>query len=253
MKLDGRVALITGGGSGIGAACARHMAGEGAAIAVTGMPTGRVPQVAVDLRSDGHQAIGVPTDVRQEEQLEAAVAETVESFGRLDIVVASAAIQQHDKDHTLHELDVEVWDETHNVNSRGVFLTCKHGLRQMMAQGDGGNIVIIASVAALGGGSANVSYLTGKHGLLGLNRHIGIHYAEHGIRCNALCSGALERTPNHDIHPDPEGRARRLAEDVPMGRPGTPEDIAPWVTFLCSDEAAYATGSYIVVDGGLKA
>ena len=99
----------------------------------------------------------------------------------------------------------------------------------------------------------NVSYLTGKHGLLGLNRHIGIHYAAHGIRCNCLCPGALERTPDHDDHPDPEGRAARLSQALPLGRPGTPEDIAPWVTFLASDEARYANGAHFVIDGGLCA
>ena len=89
----------------------------------------------------------------------------------------------------------------------------------MVSQGDGGSIVIIASVTALDGGSANVSYLTGKHGLLGLNRHIGIHYAEHGIRCNALCPGALERAPNHDIHPDPEARAVECSTRYPSDAP----------------------------------
>lgn len=253
MRLQGKVALITGGGSGIGAASAHHMAAEGASIAVTGLPADSVARVAEDLQRDGHRALALTTDVRDEAQIEAAVAATVETFGRLDVVVASAAIQLHDRDHTLHELDAEVWDETFAVNLRGVMLTCKHGLRQMVSQGDGGSIVIIASVTALDGGSANVSYLTGKHGLLGLNRHIGMHYAKHGIRCNALCPGALERTPNHDIHPDPEGRARRLLDAVPMGRAGTPADIAPWVTFLASDDAGYATGAHFVVDGGLLA
>jgi NAD(P)-dependent dehydrogenase (short-subunit alcohol dehydrogenase family) len=253
MRLQGKVALITGAGSGIGAASAHHMAAEGASIAVTGLPADNVVRVAEDLQRDGHQALALTTDVRDEAQIEAAVASTVEAFGRLDVLVASAAIQLHDRDHTLHELDAEVWDETFAVNLRGVMLTCKYGLRQMVAQGNGGSIVIIASVTALDGGSANVSYLTGKHGLLGLNRHIGNHYAKHGIRCNELCPGALERTPNHDIHPYPEGRARRLLDAVPMGRVGTPADITPWVTFLASDDAGYATGSHFVVDGGLLA
>jgi NAD(P)-dependent dehydrogenase (short-subunit alcohol dehydrogenase family) len=252
-KLEGKVALITGGGSGIGAASARHMAGEGARVAVAGVPEAGVRAVADELTSGGHEALAVTADVRDEAQIETAVAATVERFGRLDIVVASAAVQLHDRDHTLHELDVAVWDETQAVNFRGVMLTCKHALAQMVGQGDGGGLVIIASVTALDGGSSNVSYLTGKHGLLGLNRHIGIHYAEHGIRCNALCPGALERTPNHDIHPDPDGRAERLTGAVPLGRPGTPEEIAPWVTFLASDEAGYATGAHFVVDGGLMA
>lgn len=253
MRLDDKVALITGGGSGIGAATARHMAGEGAKVAVAGLPPDAVDGVADELIDAGCESIGLPTDVRSEEQIEAMVQSTVDAFGRLDIVVASAAVQLHDRDHTLHELDADVWDETHAVNFRGVALTCKHALRQMVEQGDGGCVVIIASVTALDGGSPNVSYLTGKHGLLGLNRHIGVHYAEHGIRCNALCPGALERTPNHDIHPDPDARAQRLAGAIPLGRTGTPEDIAPWVTFLASDEAAYATGAHFVVDGGFTA
>jgi meso-butanediol dehydrogenase/(S,S)-butanediol dehydrogenase/diacetyl reductase len=237
MKLEGKVALITGGGSGIGAASARHMTAQGARIVVAGVPAEGVEQVAAQLRDAGHEAIGIPTDVRYEEQVEATVAAAVEAYGRLD---------------------VEVWDQTHAVNFRGVFLTCKHSLRQMVSQdlvarGESASLVIIASVTALDGGSANVSYLTGKHGLLGLNRHIGIHYAEHGIRCNALCPGALELTPNHDMHPDPGARAQRLLGVVPLDRAGTPADIAPWITFLASDDAGYATGSHFVFDGGLMA
>jgi len=237
MKIEGKVALITGGGSGIGAASARHMTAEGARIVVAGVPAEGVEQVAAQLRDAGHEAIGIPTDVRYEEQVEATVAAAVEAYGRLD---------------------VEVWDQTHAVNFRGVFLTCKHSLRQMVSQdlvarGESASLVIIASVTALDGGSANVSYLTGKHGLLGLNRHIGIHYAEHGIRCNALCPGALELTPNHDMHPDPGARAQRLLGVVPLDRAGTPADIAPWITFLASDDAGYATGSHFVFDGGLMA
>jgi meso-butanediol dehydrogenase/(S,S)-butanediol dehydrogenase/diacetyl reductase len=237
MKLEGKVALITGGGSGIGAASARHMTAQGARIVVAGVPAEGVEQVAAQLRDAGHEAIGIPTDVRYEEQVEATVAAAVEAYGRLD---------------------VEVWDQTHAVNFRGVFLTCKHSLRQMVSQdlvarGESASLVIIASVTALDGGSANVSYLTGKHGLLGLNRHIGIHYAEHGIRCNALCPGALELTPNHDMHPDPGARAQRLLGAVPLDRAGTPADIAPWITFLASDDAGYATGSHFVFDGGLMA
>jgi meso-butanediol dehydrogenase / (S,S)-butanediol dehydrogenase / diacetyl reductase len=253
MRLENKVALITGAGSGIGAAAARHMAAEGARIACAGIPAEGVKDAAAELESIGFQAIALPTDVREESQIEAAIAQTVERFGRLDIVVASAAVQLHDRDHTMHEMDPAVWDETNNINYRGVFLTCRYALTQFMTQGDGGNIVIVSSVAGFGGGSPNVSYLTGKHGLLGLNRHIGRHYGKHGIRCNCLCPGALERTPNHDIHPDPKGRATRLAQSIPLGRPGTPEDIAPWITFLVSDEARYATGAYYLVDGGMSA
>ena len=252
MRLQDRVALITGGGSGIGAAAARHMAAAGAKIAVCGIPADGVNEVAASLRADGFESIGLPTDVADEKQVEAAVEKTAAKFGCLDIAVASAAVQLHDRDHTLHELDTEAWDLTHSINFRGTMLTCKYALQQMLPQ-QSGAIVIISSVTAMGGGSPNVAYLTGKHALLGLNRHIGKHYGRHGIRCNCICPGALEKTPNHDIHPDPEGRAQQLAESIPLGRPATPEDIAPWVTFLSSDEARYANGTHFLVDGGMSA
>ena len=118
--------------------------------------------------------------------------------------------------------------------------------------GAGGAIVIVSSVTALNGRSANGAYLSGKHGLLGLNRYIAVHYAKHGIRCNAICPGALERTPNHDQHPDPAGREQMLRERIPLGRPGTPEEIAPVIAFLCSAGASYMTGANLVVDGGLN-
>lgn len=252
MRLKDQVALITGAGSGIGAAAARHMAKEGAKIALCGIPAAGVETEATALRADGYDAIAIPTDVADEKQVQAATEKTVAQFGRLDIAVASAAVQLHDRDHTLHELDEEIWDLTHSINFRGVMVTCKYALQQMVPQGSG-SIVIISSVTAMSGGSPNVSYLTGKHALLGLNRHIGKHYGRKGIRCNCICPGALEKTPNHDIHPDPDGRAASLAKSIPLGRPATPEDIAPWVTFLCSDEARYANGAHFLVDGGMSA
>lgn len=257
MRLKDKVVLITGGGSGIGAASARHMAAEGAKIAVAGIPAAGVEKVAAELRANDHQAIGLPVDVSDSAQIKAAVAQTVAEFGYLNVAVASAAVQMHRQDRDLHTLDEAIWDRTQSINFRGVALTCKHVLAQFIRQGEsgrrGGSIVIISSITALDGGSPNVSYLTGKHGLLGLNRHIGAHYGAHGIRCNCLCPGALERTPDHDDHPDPEGRAARLKQAIPLGRPGTPEDIAPWVSFLASDEARYANGAHFVIDGGLCA
>ncbi len=130
-------------------------------------------------------------------------------------------------------------------------MTCKYGLAQFITQGKGGAIVIVASITALSGMSVNPAYMSGKHGLLGLNRYIAVHYAKHGIRCNAVCPGALEQTPNHDIHPDPEGREARLTASIPLGRLGRPEDTAPFITFLATPEAGYANGAYFVVDGGL--
>ena len=251
MKLQDKVALITGGGSGIGAATARRMAAEGAKVAVAGIPEDGVRVVAAELESSGHAALAIPTDVSDASQVEAAVARTVERFGRLDILVPNAGIQLHGQDVNLHELPEEVWDRTHNVNYRGVYLTAKYGLAQFLRQGGGGVIVITASVTALSGTSVNPAYMSGKHGLIGLNRYIAVHYAKYGIRCNAVCPGALERTPNHDNHLNPEGRKARLEKAIPLGRLGTPQDIAPFITFLATPDAGYATGAYFVVDGGL--
>ncbi|MEZ4712569.1 MAG: SDR family oxidoreductase [Caldilineaceae bacterium] len=252
MKLKDKVALITGAGTGIGAATARMMAAEGARVAVTGIPAEAVQQVAAELTAAGHQALAIPTDVSDAGQVESAVAQTVDHFGRLNIVVPNAGIQLHTLDINLHELPAEVWDKTHNINYRGVYLTCKAGLAQFMRQGDGGVIVIVASVTALSGRSHNPAYMAGKHGLVGLARYIAVHYGQYGIRCNAVSPGALERTPNHDIHPDAAGRAERFSALIPLGRLGTPEDIAPFITFLATPEANYANGANFVVDGGFS-
>jgi len=250
MQLEGKVALITGGGSGIGAATARHMAREGASVALAGIPAAGVRSVADELGGAGFAAEGIPTDVSKSADVEAAVAAAVARFGRLDILVPNAAVQYHDRDVVVHELADDTWNEVLGVNLTGVFLTCKFGLRQMLRQGEGGAVVIVSSIAAIGGRSPNAAYVTSKRALLALGRHIAINYAAHGIRCNTVCPGALERTPNHDLHPNPESRKQRLEGVIPLGRLGTPEDIAGFIAFLASGEAGYATGANFVVDGG---
>ncbi|MEM7030684.1 MAG: SDR family NAD(P)-dependent oxidoreductase [Chloroflexota bacterium] len=251
MDLSGKVVLITGAGSGIGAATAKMMAASGAQVVITGIPTLGIQAVYEEISALGHSALAIPTDVTVPSQIKDAISKTVEAFGQLDIVIPNAGIQLHDSDVNLHALPDAVWDQTHAVNYRGVYLTAKYGLAQFMSQGKGGVIVIVASVTALSGMSANPAYMTGKHGLLGLNRYIAVHYGQYGIRCNAVCPGALEQTPNHDIHPDPSGRFDRLTTRIPLGRLGRPEDIAPFITFLASPAAAYANGANCVVDGGL--
>ncbi len=250
VSLEGKVALVTGAGSGIGAATARLIAQSGGSVVLTGVPEAGVVAVADEINSSGGEVLAIPTDVSDSAQVKSVVVTTVERFGRLDVVVASAGIQMHREDVDLHQLSEDAWDRTHDVNYRGVMLTCKHALAQMVEQGSGGSIVIISSITGVNGRSANVSYMTGKTGLLGLNRYIAVHYAKHGIRCNAVLPGALERTPNHDRHPNASGRAEAMNSTIPLGRMGTPEDIAPTVVFLSSDQAAYASGAQFVIDGG---
>lgn len=250
ISFAGKVALITGAGSGIGAATARLIAQSGGAVALAGIPADGVESVTTEINANGGRAIAIPTDVSDSVAVKAAVDATVAEFGQLDITVASAGVQMHNEDRDLHAIDEAVWDRTHDINYRGVMLTCKHSLAQMVEQGSG-CIVIISSITALTGTSANVSYMSGKTGLLGLNRYIAVHYAKRGIRCNAVLPGALERTPDHEDHPDATGRQKTLEAKIPLGRLGTPEDIAPTVAFLCSDAASYATGGEFVVDGGV--
>jgi len=251
MRLDGKVALITGAGSGIGAASARYMAELGASITLAGIPAQGVEEVAAELAGRGAQTLAIPVDVTSDYQIKAAVARTIDVFGKLDVVVANAGIQRHNTDVNLFEITEEEWERTQDVNLRGVFRTVKHGLAQMIEQGSGGSIVIVSSITAIQGRTPNVSYMTAKTGLLGLNRHIAVHYGEKGIRSNAVCPGALAQTPDWDDHPDPEGRRAAMMSITPLGRLGTPEDIAPWIGFLASDDAGFATGGTYVVDGGI--
>ena len=250
-KLSGKVALITGAGSGIGAATARLMAAEGASIAITGIPDDGVIAVAAEIVAAGSSAVAIPTDVSDPQQVEAAVDQTVESFGRLDILVSNAGIQMHREDRNLHELPEEVWDRTHDVNYKGQYFACKYGLAQMVEQGEGGVVILTASITALRGTTPNVSYSTGKAGIVNLARHIAVHYGDRGIRANSISPGALERTPDWSDHPDPQGRERTMVEKIPLGRLGTPEDIAPFITFLATEDASYATGADFVIDGGI--
>ncbi len=250
-KLTGKVALITGAGSGIGAATARLMAAEGASVAVTGIPEDGVIAITAEIVDSGGSAIAIPTDVSIPGQVELAVAETVKVFGRLDILVPNAGIQLHNEDRNLHELPEEIWDRTHDVNYKGQYFACKYGLAQMVEQGEGGVVILVASITALRGTTPNVAYSTGKAGIVNLARHIAVHYGDQGIRANSISPGALERTPDHDDHPDPEGRAQLMIAKVPLNRLGTPEDIAPFIMFLASDDASYATGANFVIDGGI--
>src|SRR5205814_5165341 len=178
---------------------------------------------------------------------------TVEAFGRLDVLVANAAVQLHDRDRPVHELSEQAWDDTHDVNLRGVFLTCRAGIRQMLAQGGGGAIVIVSSITALIGTSRNHAYTATKGGLIALGRALAVQYAPQGIRCNVVCPGALEATPDHEIHPDPVERERRLTAQIPLGRLGRFEEMAPLIAFLASDDASYITAGIFVADGGLTA
>ncbi len=250
-SLAGKVAFITGAGSGIGAATARTMCEAGAKVMLAGIPGPDCVALAGELREAGFDAAGFECDVTDESGVQRAIDTTVQEFGHLDIVVANAGIQRHNTDRDLFEMSEDEWERTQNVNLRGVFRTCKHALAQMLRQDSGGAFVIVSSITALTGMSPNVSYSTTKAALLGFNRHLAVHYAARGVRSNAVCPGALVQTPDWDEHPDPQGRQAAMEAKIPLGRLGTAQDIAPTIAFLASDASAYTTGGVFVVDGGL--
>ncbi len=248
--LDGKVALVTGGGSGIGRAAALLFGREGAKVVIADVNVIGGEETVRLVEEAGAQAVFIPTDVSDGAQVGAMVAKAVSTYGRLDCAFNNAGIEQ--PLGLLSDIPEEVWERIMHVNLKGVWLSMKYEIPQMIAQG-GGAIVNASSVAGLVGGPLNGAYVASKHAILGLTKAAALEYASKGIRINAVCPG-MTRTPMIGMITGGSAEVERMIVAMhPMGRAALPEEIARAAVWLCSDEASFVTGHALAVDGGFTA
>ena len=253
-RLEGRGALVTGAASGNGRAIAQRLAREGAAVVCAdireepdpeGLDTG--PPTHEAITGEGGLARFIRCDVADGGQVRAAVSAAVEEFGRLDIAVANAGIS-----YPIYDLPDEPWEEyesTVRVNQHGVWWTCREAVRQLIAQGEGGRVIAIASVAGLVGSPSGVNYNAAKGAVVQIVRTLAAQVAPHGITVNAICPGYVRTAMTRPVQDDPARLADVLAA-TPLGRLGEPADVAGAAFWLASDDASWVTGVALPVDGG---
>jgi NAD(P)-dependent dehydrogenase (short-subunit alcohol dehydrogenase family) len=239
-----KVALVTGAGSGIGRAAAVAFGQAGAKVVIADVDVEAGQETADVMQRTGHDTLVVRADVSQSDDVEALVAETIQTFGRLDCAHNNAGIEGELT--LLADYSEAAWDRVMAVNLKGVWLCLKHEIAWMLTHG-GGVIVNTASVAGLIGSPYLPAYAASKHGVIGLTKAAALGYAKAGIRVNAICPGYID-TPMLARNPMLEARA---VERTPLGRLGTPEEVAGAVVWLCSDAAAFMTGHTMVLDGGM--
>ena len=248
MRLEGKVALISGGARGMGATEARLFASEGARVILGDILEEHGQQVQAEVAESGGEAVFVRLDVTVESDWRRAVDTAVQRFGKLDILVNNAGIFDRS---TVQSQTIESWDRVMGINAKGVFLGTKAAIPAMRDTG-GGSIVNISSVAGLTGSIQATSYNTSKGAVRILTKSTAIQCASDGIRCNSVHPGPIETMMLGEVFPNPELRTQREAV-IPMGRFGSIEDVAKGVLFLASDESSFMTGSELVIDGGLTA
>lgn len=249
VSLEGKVAVVTGAGVGMGAATARLMAARGAKVIVSDINADTAAATVEAIRADGGTAHAVRTDVADEAQVEALIAETVATFGRFDCAVNNAAITPDVL--PIHEADMAVFDKVLNVDLRSVMLCMKYEIRQLLAQGSSGSIVNIGSVSSFRPQPNNAAYVAAKHGVIGLTKTGSLEYAGKGIRVNAVLPGAIDTPMLRGALETTGFTEEDFAPALSLfGRFGKPEEVAEASAWLCSDAASYVTGHSLAVEGG---
>ena len=246
-RLAGRVAVVTGGASGIGLATARRLAAEGAHVVVADLDPETGKAAADEVRGSF-----AAVDVANAEQVDALFDSVAADHGRLDIAFNNAGISPAD-DGSIVDTDLDAWQRVQDVNAKGVFLCCKHGIPHLLDTGGGSVINTASFVAVLGAATSQISYTASKGGVLSLTRELGVEFARRNVCVNALCPGPVDTPLLKELYANnPEEAARRMVH-VPMGRFAEAVELANAVLFLASDESSYITASTFLVDGGLAA
>lgn len=251
--LVGKRTLVTGAASGIGRATAIRFASEGARVALLDLNGRQLEQVAAEISRSAGECLAIPTDVSSEAEMAAAVDRIVAVWGGLDAVIGVAGIELYaEGDTNVHELDLAVWQRTLDTNLTGMFLTCKHGIRALLASG-GGSVVLTGSPTGLSGFAAGeTAYSVSKAGVHGLGRVVANEYANQNIRVNIVIPGFID-TPINAAFMDDAAAVAEVTRGIPLARPGKPEEVAGMFLWLVSDEASYVTGGLFMVDGGQTA
>jgi 3-oxoacyl-[acyl-carrier protein] reductase len=243
-RFDGRVAVVSGGAKGIGRAVSVCLASEGAKVVVSGRDGAALEALVAELAGQGREALAVPADMAKPADVEALAAKTLEAFGRADILINNAGVT---KDGLLLRMSEADWDTVLDTNLKGAFLCMREFARPMMKQ-RWGRIVNMSSVIGLIGNAGQANYAASKAGLLGLTKAVAKELASRHITVNAVAPGFIQTAMTESL----SGKMRdALLAQIPLGRLGSPDDVAHTVAFLCSEEAGYITGQVLAVDGGM--
>jgi NAD(P)-dependent dehydrogenase (short-subunit alcohol dehydrogenase family) len=245
-RLEGKVCVITGAGGGMGADAAVRFTEEGAQVVVADVDGDAAEKVAREVGG-----LAVQVDVADETSVEAMYSAAAERFGGIDVLYNNAGVSPAD-DASILETGLDAWEHVQAVNTRGVYLCCKHGIPHLLERGGGSVINVASFVALVGAATSQISYTASKGAVLSLSKELGVQFARRGIRVNALCPGPVETPLLLRIWGETPGAAERRLVHLPMGRLAQPREIVNAALFLASDESSYVNAATFVVDGGLS-